>query len=1011
MFQRVDVQREGSPAASPDHDVRLHVVAPDGKSEAVAEAEDKENESEHHLQRQRSLKTHQGLTSKEAEELLEKYGRNELASNDIPKWKMFLLQFTGPMPCLLWIAIIIEGAIEDWADFGVLLFIQFFNGTLAFYELSKAGDAVAALKESISPKATVRRDGKWVEKFDAALLVPGDVVMLGSGAAVPADCKICDGNSLGVNQSALTGESLPVTIRNDEMCKWGSTVETGEAVCLVVATGKDTFFGQTAALLTGPAEVSNLQKLLRKVMGVLVLLSFLVCIVIFIVIIINEDIKSTISFVVVVLVASIPFAMDVVVTSTLAMGSKSLANEGAIVTRLSAIEDLAGLNCLCSDKTGTLTKNKMELTGGNEVPDGNIKTDGSPVIAYTQKQVLEFAALAAKWMEPPRDALDRLVLGGVDLSSLESATQTAYMPFDPKTKRTEGTVMYPLIQPEPFKVTKGAPHVIFGLLTQEDFVRASEEKVEALGAQGIRVLAVARTDTIDGPWYLVGLLAFLDPPRVDSAQTITNLNKAGVAVKMITGDHLLIAKETARRLGMQTNILNSRTLPDTEAGKDVPQEVIEEIGPTLIASAGFAQVFPQHKHLIVTGLKRLGYKIGMTGDGVNDAPAIKAADVGIAVAGATDAARAASDIVLTQEGLSTIGTALITARSIFSRIRAFLWYRMAATIQLIIFFFVATIFLRPPNYFDEIDPEITATWPEQEITNWNSQIYFEIPVLMLILITLLNDGTLITIGYDNQKPSSNPEYWNIPLLWLMATVLGGIPCVASCLLVHAALGCWNPEGAWQKNFGLQPIFYGHIIALMYLQLSISAFLTLLSARTRADPLFTKPYPSPLVLFGAVFALLASTLIAMYWPTSYYNGVPIQGLKIFTNSESQPLAGGCWLYCVLWWVIQDVGKIFTGWLVEKMQCRCLMPKSLPSLFPEKDREMQPLPPSMQKKLDEMAKKAEHMKPSLPQRAPASFGYHPNGFVCSMLKDDDQTVLSRVSQRDVFKAVGRGRSTAW
>jgi H+-transporting ATPase len=466
-----------------------------------------------------------------------------------------------------------------------------------------------------------------------------------------------------------------------------------------------------------------LQKVLIKIMIALVIVSTILCLIVFIYLIQISPVVVALSFTVVLMVASIPLAIEIVTTTTLALGSKELSHHGAIVARLAAIEDLAGMAILCSDKTGTLTMNKMEIQ-----EDTPVYKDGEN--RYT---LLRYAAMAAKWKEPPRDALDTLTLTAVDMASLDEVEQLAYMPFDPIVKRTEGTLREKKTG-KTFRATKGAPHVLLKLVGNDPAVEeAVERDVQSLGMRGIRCLAVAKTDD-DGDWEMLGLLTFLDPPRPDTKQTIEDARKYGVAVKMITGDHLLIAKETARRLDMGENINSAENLPllDPETKKK-PDNLGRDYGDMCLGTDGFAQVFPEHKYLIVECLRELGYKVGMTGDGVNDAPALKRADVGIAVAGATDAARAAADIVLTEDGLSTIIHGILISRCIFVRIRNFITYRIAATLQLLVFFFIAVFAFKPASYEPPLGTDgypDSQAWPE----------FFHMPVLMLMLITLLNDG-------------------------------------------------------------------------------------------------------------------------------------------------------------------------------------------------------------------------------------------------------------------------------
>ena len=804
-------------------------------------------------------------------------------------------QLWAPMPIMIWIAILVEGAIENWPDFGILFGIQMLNASLGYYEITKAGDAVAALKKSLKPLATVKRDGKW-QNIDAGLVVPGDLVLLASGSAIPADCIVNEG-MIEVDQAALTGESLPVSFYKGGSCKMGSNVVRGEVEGTVEFTGSNTFFGKTASLLQGDNEIGNLQKVLLKIMLVLVAISMVLCGIVFAYLLsVGESLKEAISFTVVLLVASIPIAIEIVCTTTLALGSKKLSQKGAIVTRLAAIEDMAGMNMLCSDKTGTLTMNKMAIQ--NETP---IYAPGE-----SQYTLLRYAAMAAKWKEPPRDALDTLTLSQVDMKSMDSVEQLDFIPFDPMVKRTEGTVRE---NGKEFKTTKGAPHVIMKLVKDESVIRKCEDDVHKLGLRGIRSLAIAKTEgNGNDTWKLLGLITFLDPPRHDTKDTIHRAMSYGVEVKMVTGDHLLIAMETARMLelgdrvegrdGVFPQIRGPEGLPmlDTVT-KKAPKNMARDYGDAIRHGHGFAQVFPEHKFLIVQTLRELGFKTGMTGDGVNDAPALKRADVGIAVAGSTDAARAAADIVLTEEGLSTIVEGIVIARCIFQRMKNFITYRIAATFQLLCFFFIAVLSMKPvdftPNaYTEDLDED---EWPN----------FFKMPVLMLMLITLLNDGTLISIGYDRVVPSKYPNEWNLIVLFIIASVLAFVALISSIILLYLGLDSWNEHSLFYM-LGIGELSYGQIVTMIYLKVSISDFLTLFSARTH-DGFFWSSRPSGILLGAACFALSLSTIIAFMWPKGYTDGIYTVGL----GAEEPYLLGlYVWIYCIVFWFIQDAAKVGT-----------------------------------------------------------------------------------------------------
>lgn len=830
-----------------------------------------------------------GLTTKQAEDLMKVYGKNELPEKHIPKWYIFCEQLWQPMPLMIWVAAIVEAGIQNWLDMGILLLIQLVNASIGFYEITKAGDAIAALKKSLKPVATVRRDGTWAQ-INATLLVPGDMVLLGSGSAIPADCRVNEGE-IDVDQAALTGESLPVSMFRGDSCKMGSTVSRGEVNATVEFTGANTFFGKTAALLQNTSEYSNLQMILVNIMLVLVAASMVLCWIVFFYILSSEGAIEALSFTVVLLVASIPLAMEVVTTTTLALGSKELSSHGAIVARLAAIEDMAGMSILCSDKTGTLTMNLMQIQ------------EQTPIYKKGESQytLLRYGAMAAKWHEPPRDALDTLTLNAADLKSLDAVTQLAYMPFDPIVKRTEGTVRENGVE---YKTTKGAPHVLLklvkeqGILDKAEVERVAtlcEQDVHELGGRGIRSLAVAKTNPEkNDAWELLGLLTFLDPPRPDTKQTIADAKAYGVMVKMITGDHLLIARETSKQLDLGLNIYNAENLPLLDAEtKKKPENLKRDYGDQCLAADGFAQVFPEHKYLVVECLRELGYKTGMTGDGVNDAPALKRADVGIAVHGATDAARAAADIILTQPGLSTIIVGLKISRGIFARIKNFITYRVSATLQLLVFFFMATFLFKPSHYQPNPLPSGQQDWPS----------FFHMPVLMLMLITVLNDGTLISIGYDNVVASKTPEKWNLKVLFMLGSVLAGVALCSSLLLLWCLLDS-NNDGSVFQGMGIPGLDYGQVTTSIYLKVSISDFLTLFSARTGPDP-FWSTAPAKILMGAACLSLSLSTTLACAWPATYPDHIYTVGLA---REQPYALALYIWIYCLVWWLIQDAAKV-------------------------------------------------------------------------------------------------------
>eukprot|EP00929_Paragymnodinium_shiwhaense_P000048 TRINITY_DN10016_c0_g1_i1.p1 TRINITY_DN10016_c0_g1~~TRINITY_DN10016_c0_g1_i1.p1 ORF type:complete len:842 (+),score=194.22 TRINITY_DN10016_c0_g1_i1:111-2636(+) len=771
-----------------------------------------------------------GLTTAQAEKLRGEYGLNMIAEKERNRLKEFLKHFWGPMPIMIWTAILIELVKGDLMDMAVLLTLQLANGLIAWYEDSKAGDAIAALKNTLAPTCTVRRDGKW-QAMAAKHLVPGDVVSLALGGNVPGDCMVLDGKPIQVDQSAMTGESLPVTMRKGDTAKMGSNVVSGEAEAMVVATGAQTFFGKTAAMINSVEEEGHFQKIIWSITLFLLGVSFVLVSFIMAVMLTNGNtFMDTLGICIVLLVASIPIAMQVVCTSTMALGAHSLAKQNAIVSRLAAIEEMAGMDMLCSDKTGTLTLNKMTLQ------------DRYTFDSYSDKDVLLFAMLGTKWEDTAKDAIDTMLFAArseveADLKNFRSVD---YVPFDPSIKRTESTVEVRGQPGRMLKVSKGAPNIIADLCGSQASKKDEVARlVEDFAGRGIRCLGVA-LKRADADWELVGLLTFVDPPRPDTKEVIHRAMELGVQVKMVTGDHVAIARETCRVLDMGTTVLSNA---DVKAAGS-------RLGHLAEGCDGFAGVFPEHKFEIVNALRQRGWMVGMTGDGVNDAPALKRADIGIAVQGATDAARAAADIVLVSPGLSVIVDAIDLSRRIFQRMKNYIIYRIACTLQLLVFFFIACLFISPRDIIpqDDLTPEVKS--------------YFALPVMAMVLITILNDGTIISIAYDHVVPGDRPEKWNLPIVFSVAILLGGVACVSSLAMLLLCLYSRRQETIFTEWFDAGELSYKEIMCVLYLKVSISDFLTVFAARTHG-PFFSRK-PGRLLFFAACFATSVSSLIARYW---------------------------------------------------------------------------------------------------------------------------------------------------
>ncbi|MDQ6882602.1 MAG: plasma-membrane proton-efflux P-type ATPase, partial [Pseudomonadota bacterium] len=618
-----------------------------------------------------------GLSQAEARKRLTKYGPNEIEEKKTNPLLKFLTYFWGPIPWMIEVAVILSGVVQHWPDFFIILVLLVANGVVGFWEERQAGNAIAALKAKLATKARVKRDGTWVTP-PARELVPGDVIRLRLGDIVPADARLLEGDEVEVDQSALTGESLPATRKPGEAVFSGSILRRGEIGALVYATGTHTYFGKTAQLVQEAHTVSHFQQAVLKIGKYLIVLALtLVAVIITVGIIRGEPMlyatppkDPVLLFALILTVAAIPVAMPTVLSVTMAVGARLLAKKQAIVSKLVAIEELAGVDVLCADKTGTLTQNKLTLGDPftvNGVPADRLILDG---------------ALASR--SDNDDTIDLAVLAGLkDKDVLKDYDILHFQPFDPVHKRTEAAVKDK--DGKTFKVTKGAPQVILKMSANAAQVKTAVDKaVDDFAARGFRSLGVARADG-DGPWQYLGVLPLFDPPRDDAKATVATAEKMGVKVKMVTGDALAIAKETAKKLDMGTNILDAGSLGDSK--KQETAEVAESIDK----ADGFAQVFPEHKFHIIDVLQKRGHIVGMTGDGVNDAPALKKADCGIAVSGATDAARAAASIVLMTAGLSVIIEAIKESRRIFQRMNSYAIYRIAETVRVLFFMTLAIL--------------------------------------------------------------------------------------------------------------------------------------------------------------------------------------------------------------------------------------------------------------------------------------------------------------------------------
>jgi H+-transporting ATPase len=771
-----------------------------------------------------------GLTGAEAQKRLTQYGPNEIAEKKTNEILKFLSYFWGPIPWMIEAAVILSAAARHWPDFGIILLLLLANAMVGFWEEHQAGNAIAALKATLAIKARVKRDGKWVNPA-ARELVPGDFIRLRLGDIVPADARLLDGDEISVDQSALTGESLPATRKSGDAVFSGSIVRRGEIDALVYATGGKTYFGKTAELVETAVTVSHFQKAVLKIGNYLIILALiLVAVIIGLGVYRGEPILTLLQFALVLTVAAIPVAMPTVLSVTMAVGARLLAKKQAIVSKLVAIEELAGVDVLCADKTGTLTQNKLTL--------------GEPFCldAITAADLILAGALASQAAN--NDTIDLAVLGGLkDKQALKPYQVMHFQPFDPVHKRTEATVKGS--DGKTFKVTKGAPQVILALSANAATVKSAVDKaVDDFAARGFRALGVARADS-GSEWRLLGVLPLLDPPREDAKATVATAAAMGVKIKMVTGDALAIAREMAKTLGMGANILDANTLGDAKS------EETAAVAKTIEDADGFAQVFPEHKFHIVDVLQKHGHIVGMTGDGVNDAPALKKADCGIAVSGATDAARAAAAIVLLTPGLSVIIEAIKESRRIFQRMNSYAIYRIAETLRVLLFMTLAIIVFK----------------------------FYPLTAIMIVMLALLNDGAILSIAYDNVIYRHKPEAWDMRTVLGVSTVLGVVGVISAFGLFYLGERVFHLDRA-------------HIQTLMYLKLSVAGHLTIFLTRTRGP--FWSIRPARILLAAVVGTQMLATLIAVY--------------GLFMTPLGWGWALFAWGYALVWFLLNDRVKL-------------------------------------------------------------------------------------------------------
>ncbi|KAL1978848.1 hypothetical protein VTN31DRAFT_1707 [Thermomyces dupontii] len=758
-----------------------------------------------------------GLRDPEVIARRKKYGLNQMKEEKENLLLKFLGFFAGPIQFVMEAAAILAACLQDWVDFGVICALLLLNASVGFVQEYQAGSIVDELKKTLALKATVVRNGHLREIL-ASEVVPGDILRVEEGTIIPADGRIVTEDAfLQVDQSCITGESLAVDKHHGDTCFASSTVKRGKAHMVVTATGDSTYVGRAAALVNAASSGSgHFTEVLNGIGTILLSLVVFTLLIVWVASFYRSiGIVRILEFTLGITMIGVPVGLPAVVTTTMAVGAAYLAKKKAIVQKLSAIESLAGVEILCSDKTGTLTKNKLSLA------------EPYTVAEVDPEDLMLTACLAASRKTKGIDAIDKAFLKSLRYYPRAKSVLTQYevlefYPFDPVSKKITAVVRSPT--GERVVCVKGAP--LFVLKTVEDdhpipqeVDNAYKSKVAEFASRGFRSLGVARKREGQA-WEILGIVPCADPPRHDTAKTINEAKTLGLSIKMLTGDAVGIARETSRQLGLGTNVYNAERL-GLGGGGDMPGS---EVYDFVEAADGFAEVFPQHKYNVVEILQQRGYLVAMTGDGVNDAPSLKKADTGIAVEGASDAARSAADIVFLAPGLSAIIDAIKTSRQIFHRMHAYIVYRIALSLHLEIFLGLWIVIL-------------------------NESLNLQ----LIVFIAIFADIATLAIAYDNAPYSKTPVKWNLPKLWGMSVLLGIVLAVGTWITLTTML-VGGAQGGIIENFGQRD-------PVLFLEISLTE--NWLIFITRANGPFWSSRPS-WQLTGAILLVdLIATLFCVF----------------------------------------------------------------------------------------------------------------------------------------------------
>jgi len=739
-----------------------------------------------------------GLTNAEVDISRKDHGYNEVAVKKEHPVLNFLKKFWGISAWMLELIMVLSAVLKKFSDLVVVGALLVINAVLSFMQEQRAAGVVEALRKRLQVSARVRREGKW-QVIPARELVPGDIVRVRPGDIIPADVKLLTGG-LTADESALTGESKDVDKAPGAVLSSGSVVRRGEGNGVVILTGAKTYFGRTTELVQKARPKLHIEAVVSKVVRWLfVIVGALLAVVIVLSLIRGAPLLEMVPLMLVLLMSAVPVALPVMFTVSMAVGSKELAKRGVLVTRLSASEDAATMDVLCVDKTGTITMNQLAVTGV------------IPLEHATEADVLFAGALASQ--EANQDPIDLAFLAAAKdrhiFDSVPKVTPVSFAPFDAKNRRTEAVVEQ---NGQRLRVMKGAMRTVAeacGL--QPPAIEKLEGSVSAAAAKGYRTLAVARGPETGTP-ALLGLVSLYDPPWPDAKQLIAELEGLGVPVKMLTGDALPVALEIGKGVGLPS----IRRVADLKAAGALASDKAVDL---LSSTDGFAEVYPEDKYIVVKHLQAAGHVTGMTGDGVNDAPALRQAEVGIAVSTATDVAKGAASVVLTEPGLTNIVALVEQGRTIYQRILTWIINKISRTILKA--GFVAIAFM------------VTGK--------------FVVSAFAMLLLVFMTDFAKISLATDNVRPSRKPETWNIGGFITVSVVLGVAMVVETLLLLWVG---WSYFDLATDNNALY--------TFSFLMLLYFAVFSVVSARERHW--FWATMPSKTFLFALFVDALTGSLL-------------------------------------------------------------------------------------------------------------------------------------------------------